>query len=51
MILSAALMLRYSFQLDEEAKLIEDAVQSILDAGFHTADIQVLMDVLLVLLK
>ena len=41
MILSAALMLRYSFKLDDEAKLIEEAVQSVLDAGFHTADIQV----------
>jgi 3-isopropylmalate dehydrogenase len=41
MILSAALMLRYSFDLDNEAKVIEDAVQSILDAGFHTGDLQV----------
>lgn len=41
MILSAALMLRYSFQLDNEAILIEDAVQSVLDAGFHTADLQI----------
>lgn len=41
MILSAALMLRYSFQLEDEAKLIEDAVQSILDAGYHTGDLQV----------
>ncbi len=41
MILSAALMLRYSFKLDDEAKLIEEAVQSVLDAGYHTSDIQV----------
>lgn len=41
MILSAALMLRYSFQLEHEAKVIEDAVEAILDAGFHTADLQV----------
>lgn len=41
MILSAALMLRYSFGLNDEAKMIEDAVQSALDAGFHTADLQV----------
>ncbi|GHI00683.1 3-isopropylmalate dehydrogenase [Neobacillus kokaensis] len=41
MILSAALMLRYSFQLNDEAKLIEDAVQAILDSGFHTADLKV----------
>ncbi|QCJ41393.1 3-isopropylmalate dehydrogenase [Bacillus sp. S3] len=41
MILSAALMLRYSFQMEDEAKVIEEAVQSILDAGFHTGDLQV----------
>jgi 3-isopropylmalate dehydrogenase len=41
MILSAALMLRYSFQLDQEAKVIEDAVEAVLDSGFHTADLQV----------
>ena len=40
MILSAALMLRYSFQLEEEAKIIEEAVQAVLDAGYHTADLQ-----------
>jgi 3-isopropylmalate dehydrogenase len=41
MILSTALMLRYSFSLEEEAKIIEAAVQSVLDAGYHTADLQV----------
>jgi 3-isopropylmalate dehydrogenase len=41
MILSAALMLRYSFQLETEATLIEDAVAAILDSGAHTADLQV----------
>ncbi|WP_066306438.1 3-isopropylmalate dehydrogenase [Bacillus sp. FJAT-29814] len=41
MILSTALMLRYSFGLEEEAKIIEAAVQSVLDAGYHTADLQV----------
>ncbi|MCM3765089.1 3-isopropylmalate dehydrogenase [Neobacillus niacini] len=41
MILSTALMLRYSFQLEEEAKIIEAAVQSVLDAGYHTADLQI----------
>ena len=41
MILSAALMLRYSFQLETEAKLIEDAVAAVLDLGAHTADLQV----------
>lgn len=39
MILSAALMLRHSFQLEDEAKLIEETVESILNAGFHTADL------------
>jgi 3-isopropylmalate dehydrogenase len=41
MILSSAMMLRYSFRLEDEAKIMEDAVQSILDSGFHTADLQV----------
>lgn len=41
MILSTAMMLRYSFGLEVEAKIIEDAVQSVLDSGFHTADLQV----------
>jgi 3-isopropylmalate dehydrogenase len=41
MILSAAMMLRYSFKMEDEAKLIEDAVQAVLDAGFHTSDLQV----------
>ena len=38
-ILSAAMMLRYSFELSEEAKAIEDAVDSFLNDGFRTADI------------
>ncbi|HJV15948.1 MAG TPA: 3-isopropylmalate dehydrogenase [Bacillales bacterium] len=41
MILSAALMLRYSFNLENEAQLVEEAVHSILDEGFYTADLQV----------
>lgn len=41
MILSAAMMLRYSFDLNNEAKVIEDAVQSVLDSGFHTGDLQI----------
>lgn len=41
MILSAALMLRYSFQLENEAKLIEDAVEAVLNSGYHTADLQI----------
>lgn len=38
-ILSAALMLRYSFDLDKEAKAIEDAVQKALTDGYRTGDI------------
>ncbi|WP_043930845.1 3-isopropylmalate dehydrogenase [Bacillus sp. EB01] len=41
MVLSAAMMLRHSFGLDEEAKVIEDTVESILKAGFHTSDIRI----------
>ena len=38
-ILSAAMMLRYSFGLPAEAKAIEDAVDRVLNAGHRTADI------------
>ena len=38
-VLSAAMMLRYSFGLAEEADRIEKAVDSVLNAGFRTADI------------
>lgn len=38
-ILSAAMMLRYSFDLDKEAKSIEDAVQRVLEKGYRTGDI------------
>ncbi len=38
-ILSAAMMLRYSFDLDKEADAIEIAVDSFLEAGFRTADL------------
>ena len=38
-ILSAAMMLRYSFDLDEEADAIEKAVQKVLTDGYRTADI------------
>lgn len=37
-ILSAAMMLRYSFQLPEEAKAIETAVDAVLAEGWRTAD-------------
>lgn len=38
-ILSAAMMLRYSFDLDTEAEAVENAVLKVLDAGFRTGDI------------
>ncbi|MGI6090398.1 MAG: 3-isopropylmalate dehydrogenase [Saccharofermentanales bacterium] len=38
-ILSAAMMLRFSFEMAEEANAIENAVSAYLDAGFRTADI------------
>lgn len=38
-ILSAAMMLRYSFNLETEAKAIEEAVSAVLDAGYRTGDI------------
>ena len=37
-ILSAAMMLRYSFSMPTEADAIEAAVNAVLDAGFRTAD-------------
>ncbi|KAB7704930.1 3-isopropylmalate dehydrogenase [Bacillus aerolatus] len=40
MILSAALMLKYSFHLREEAEAIEQAVQEVLNAGYRTVDLQ-----------
>jgi 3-isopropylmalate dehydrogenase len=39
MILSAAMMLRYSFGLETEAAAIESAVNAVLDAGLRTRDI------------
>ena len=38
-ILSAAMMLRYAFALENEALAIENAVDQVLEAGFRTADI------------
>ncbi len=38
-ILSAAMMLRYSFNLDKEADAIEDAVRAVLRDGYRTIDI------------
>lgn len=39
-ILSAAMMLRYSLNLKEEAKAIETAVEQVIDAGYRTEDIR-----------
>lgn len=38
-ILSAAMMLRYSFDMPDEAAAIENAVEALLDQGYRTADI------------
>lgn len=38
-ILSAAMMLRYSFDMDDEATAIESAVSEVLDLGYRTKDI------------
>ncbi|HID70381.1 MAG TPA: 3-isopropylmalate dehydrogenase, partial [Desulfobacterales bacterium] len=40
-ILSAAMMLRYSFGLDAAADAIDAAVEATLDKGIHTADIAI----------
>jgi len=39
-ILSAALLLRHSFDLEAEARVIEDAVDRVIETGYRTADIQ-----------
>lgn len=38
-ILSAAMMLRYSFDLEQEADAVEDAVKKVLKKGYRTIDI------------
>ncbi len=38
-VLSAAMMLRYSFSLEKEAQAIEKAVMDVLDKGYRTGDI------------
>lgn len=38
-ILSAAMMLRYSFDMDKEADAIENAVSAVLNEGYRTGDI------------
>lgn len=39
MILCVALMFRYSFDMEAEAKRIEDAVREVLESGIRTADL------------
>ncbi|MDH5164270.1 3-isopropylmalate dehydrogenase [Heyndrickxia oleronia] len=39
MILSTALMLKFSFGLDKEAHIIEEAVMKVLNEGYHTGDL------------
>lgn len=38
-ILSVAMMLRYSFEMEDEAKLIEKAVEKVLAEGYRTTDL------------
>ncbi len=38
-VLSAAMMLKYSFDMPREADMIENAVSAVLDAGYRTSDI------------
>jgi len=40
MILSAAMMMRYDLDRPEEAKLLEDSVEAVLEKGLRTADIK-----------
>ncbi|MDM7944806.1 MAG: 3-isopropylmalate dehydrogenase [Oceanibaculum nanhaiense] len=40
-LLSFAMLLRYSFDMGEDADMIEKAINNVLDAGFRTADIYV----------
>src|SRR5699024_2539451 len=40
-ILSAAKLLRYSFDMDKEATDIETAVEKALEEGYHTKDLQI----------
>jgi 3-isopropylmalate dehydrogenase len=46
-ILSVAMMFKYSFKLDQEARMIQTAVTTILDEGFRTKDIMTSEGVLL----
>lgn len=42
MILSVAMMLRHSFDLEEEARAIEKAVENCLEEGYYTADLDII---------
>ncbi|QDP39991.1 3-isopropylmalate dehydrogenase [Radiobacillus deserti] len=42
MVLSSALMLRHSFGLNKEANRIEEAVEHVLERGYHTRDLHIL---------
>src|SRR5215469_14539261 len=39
-ILTTAMMLRYSFNLQQEAQAIENAVENVIEAGYRTIDLQ-----------
>lgn len=39
-ILSVAMMMKYSFHMENEAKMIEDAVSKVLDQGYRTKDME-----------
>ncbi|TCP28924.1 3-isopropylmalate dehydrogenase [Scopulibacillus darangshiensis] len=41
MMLSAAMMLRHSFQMEKEALAVENAVSAVLNEGCHTADLNI----------
>ena len=41
MILSAAMMLKYTFHMTEESAAIEESVDAALKSGFHTADLDI----------
>jgi len=40
MIMSFAMMLRYSFDMQEDSQMIEQAVQNVLSKGLRTPDIK-----------
>ena len=40
MVMSFAMMLKYSFDMQEDSKLVEKAVQNVLLKGLRTADIK-----------